>query len=48
MGQKREVPDTITKPDYAFRVDGISEGEQIARNINEIKVGARMLRREIA
>ncbi|KAM3725126.1 Methionine aminopeptidase [Dirofilaria immitis] len=38
MGQKREVPDTIMKPDYAFRPDGVSESEQIARNINEIKV----------
>lgn len=47
MGQKREVPDTISKPDYAFRADGISEGEQVARNINEIKVGSRMLKSRI-
>ncbi|VDP14995.1 unnamed protein product [Onchocerca flexuosa] len=38
MGQKREVPDTIMKPDYALRADGISESEQVARSINEIKV----------
>ncbi|VDK73079.1 unnamed protein product [Onchocerca ochengi] len=38
MGQKREVPDTIMKPDYALRADGISESEQVARNINEIKL----------
>uniref|UniRef100_A0A915PWH9 Methionine aminopeptidase n=1 Tax=Setaria digitata TaxID=48799 RepID=A0A915PWH9_9BILA len=38
MGQKREVPENIMKPDYAFRPDGVSESEQIARSLNVIKV----------
>lgn len=38
LGPKREVPESIAKPDYVYRSDGISEGEQIARNKHEIKV----------
>ncbi|VDN02294.1 unnamed protein product [Thelazia callipaeda] len=35
---KRIVPENIMKPDYAFRADGVSECERLARFSNEIKV----------
>lgn len=43
LGQRREVPESIPKPDYTYRSDGVSEGEQIARNKHEIKVGSTIL-----